>query len=175
MSEAKHLWTKPLDRARLTGKAAQFADFCLDLGAGYAVARRLVLPETLPRETLPHLCLLTREGRDWIVALAGGDVASRYGAPLKGRKVSEIFTGESVAVRLARYEAAAAERCFSADEVAYDRLGVRVRYLRILQPLTDDGGAVRWLLLYLELTGGLPHRALSDPEVERFAEALMSC
>jgi len=53
--------------------------------------------------------------------------------------------------------------------VALVATGIRTTYVKDHPALTDIDDSLVWLLLCLQLSGGLPRRTLTDPMVECFA------
>lgn len=117
-------------------------------------------PVEMPLRCLPWLMLFERRAEaDYHCRLFGTGLTVRYGRDMTGRTLSDLLTAEPRAVVIPRYEQAVAERRPSLTLVDTMAFGHDLTYERIIVPLIDGEGAVRWVGVFVHETRRQPVHA----------------
>lgn len=88
---------------------------------------------------LPHVYVVEIQGDDFIFRLAGEGVAERYKRPMKGARISDLFTEDSSAQILQRWRRVVRESTGYYSYTQHETYrGIAVRARRILLPLGED-------------------------------------
>jgi len=88
---------------------------------------------------LPHLYIVEVRGDDFVFRLAGEAVAERYNRPMKGVRISDLFTSSSSSEILGRWRRVVSKPSAYYSYTQHETVrGIAVRARRILLPLGAD-------------------------------------
>ncbi len=151
--------------------AAEAHPLCRDLldwaaeradGAEGAVPKVSVAAENFPPRLLPHLALLeVLEGGAFRYRLFGTARRDAYGADLTGRLLSEVETGEPNTHTHRLFNSVVETRRPIVTRTRYAGLD-RIAYDRVIIPLADASGTVRWVLTTVQKIEGPEHRTVLE-------------
>lgn len=129
----------------------QLFDYWRTKASSRAAPRRADIDPVLEiPSVVPHVGLVDvlEGGRDFRFRVAGGEMRDMFGRELRGLKLSETRLnddGDASLVEFRQVVATGRPGCRFHDFT--QRGGQRIRYERLLCPLTNDGGQVHMLLL----------------------------
>lgn len=155
--------TQTLEDALLSPLGQSFARVCRSLAQGGVVRKRDFTAEALGAKLLPGICIVDRLPPDrFFVRLAGTRLCETYGRDFTRLEIGQIATGEPPGVTRRTYLDACAGRTLFSQRVEFQAGPDQVAYERVIQPLVDDAGEVRWLGMWLLLISGPARKVVTE-------------
>lgn len=156
----QYLATRDISPEELSETGRQFWNFVQDDLMPNGFRRVDFDPVEIPLRCLPWLMLFDRRAEaDYHCRLFGTGLTVRYGRDMTGRTLSELLTAEPRAVAIPRYEQTVAACRPSLTLVRTSAFGHDLTYERVIVPLIDDEGTVRWVGVFVHETHRQPVHA----------------
>ncbi|HYC01801.1 MAG TPA: hypothetical protein VED40_00820 [Azospirillaceae bacterium] len=133
------------------------------LHGGFPVPKSAFRPEDLSPSLLPRLCLLEAlPDGEFRFRLFAAALAAAYGEDLTGRLLRHAVTGEPTDAvhRIYRETVASGQPRVTRTRVRTSSLPMT--YDRVICPLADEAGAVRWVLVLLVVVERADHMTVLE-------------
>jgi hypothetical protein len=158
--------TRLINETQLSPLGQQFVRFCnLHLDDEFNLCQSFIDRRLLSAELYAHVLLLERrEDHDFVIIIAGSVVCDSYGRDMHDMLLSEVFTGENSRDTVLLLNQVLESGLRSVSTVGYHSPEGEVVYERIIQPVADLAGIIRWNVVFLNRLSGVPARILLNPQ-----------
>lgn len=131
------------------------------LSPGGPARKDQIRPYELPGDLLPYICLLdVLPGGRYRFRLFGTALVDAYGSDATGRMLSEIETGESLEHAHDVCRQVVVSRQPVLTRISFETGLGPIVYDRVVLPLVDAAGEVRWLMALIRIIEGAERHSL---------------
>ncbi len=164
LSPALPLWsTDDLSEGEASPPCRALLARLRELHGGFPVPKGAFRAEDLPATLLPRLCLLEAlPDGEFRFRLFSAGLSESYGEDLTGRLLRDAVTGEPPDTVHRIYRETVASRRPRITRTRVRTSSLPVTYDRVICPLADGDGTVRWVLVLLVVVERTDHRTVLE-------------